>query len=197
MGGGSGGGFTGYPDTDHGISPMVPGKERGRASPPDKKKAGPRGPALKYLAIAALSHALDDERRRDRALRRETVGVLEVIQGLLELRLVVVVDHHQRLALLDLRADLLDLRDADGVVDLVVVRGVLAGAEERDALGDHGRVDGVHIAALRGGQLADVAGRREFLRMVDEGRVAALGADHVLELLQRGAVGQVALHGLL
>src|SRR6188472_1304681 len=105
MGGGGRDGFTGYPDIDHGISPMVPGKERGRASRPDKEKAGPFGPALKYLAVVSLSHALDDERGRDRALRREAVGVLEVVQGLLELRLVVVVDHHQRFALLDLRTD--------------------------------------------------------------------------------------------
>src|SRR6187431_247829 len=89
------------------------------------KKAGPakgRPETVRNL----LRHALDDERGRDRALRRETVGVLEVVQGLLELRLVVVVNHHQRLALLDLRTDLLDLRDADSVVDLVVVRGILA-----------------------------------------------------------------------
>mgnify|MGYP003338827368 CR=1 FL=1 len=74
---------------------------------------------------------IDDERRRRGALRREAVGVLEVLQGLLELRLVVVVDHHQRLALLHLRSDLLDFGDAHGVVDLAVIL-ILACAEQVD-----------------------------------------------------------------
>jgi hypothetical protein len=43
-----------------------------------------------------------------------------IIERLLELRLVVVVNHHERLALLHLRADLLDFGDADRVVDLAV-----------------------------------------------------------------------------
>ena len=98
--------------------------------------------------MRGLGHALDDQRRRRRALGREAIGVLEILQRLLELRLVVVVNHHERLALFHLGADLLDLRDADRVVDLVV-RLLPAGAEEMHAAGDHGRVDRVHVAALR------------------------------------------------
>jgi hypothetical protein len=65
------------------------------------------------------------------------------------------------------------------------------------ALRDERGVDRVHITALRGGQLADVAGRREFLRVVHKRRVAALRLDEILEFLERGAVGEMALHGLL
>ena len=73
----------------------------------------------------------------------------------------------------------------------------MAGAQQMHAAGDHRRVDRVHVAALRGGQLADMLCLREFFRMVDERRVAALGADQILELLQRRSVGKVPLHGLL
>jgi len=38
---------------------------------------------------------------------------------------------------------------------------------------------------------------REFFRVVDVGRVAALHLDQLLELLERRAIGQMALHGLL
>src|ERR1039458_7410518 len=76
-------------------------------------------------------HALDDGRGRRRALRREAVGILEILERLLELRLVVVMDHHQGLALLHLGADLLDLGHPDRVVDLVV-GALLAGAKPVD-----------------------------------------------------------------
>ena len=42
-----------------------------------------------------------------------------------------------------------------------------------------------------------MAGRREFFRVINERRVAALGLDEFLELFEGRAVGQVALHGLL
>src|SRR5208283_1207053 len=126
-------------------------------------------------------HPLYDGGGRGRALRGETVGVLEEFEGLLELRLVVVVDHHERLALLDLGADLLDLGHADRMVDLVV-RALPAGAEEVHAAGDHRRVDGVDVSALGGRQLPDVPGLREFFRVVDVGGVPALGPHQLLEL---------------
>ena len=44
-----------------------------------------------------LSHPLNDQRRRDRPLGREPIGILKIIEGLLELSLIVVMDHHQRL----------------------------------------------------------------------------------------------------
>ena len=102
-------------------------------------------------------------------------------------------DHDQRLTLLDLRADLADLGDADRGVE----RTVLEGGEETHALGDLAGVDGVHVAALRGGQLADELGLGELRRIVDPVGLAALGADHRLELLEGGTVLEVLLDGLL
>ena len=102
-------------------------------------------------------------------------------------------DHDQRLALLDLRADLADLGDADRRVE----RAILEGGEETDALGDLAGVDGVHVATLRGRQLADELRLGELRRIVDPVGLATLGADHRLELLESGTVLEVLLDGLL
>jgi len=71
------------------------------------------------------------------------------------------VDHHQRLALLHLRAGLLDLGDADREVRLVA--GIAhAGTVQVHAMRDHRRVDRVHVATLRGRELAGVFRQGEF-----------------------------------
>src|SRR5690606_36679039 len=111
--------------------------------------------------------ALDNERRRRRALRRETVGRLEAFERLLELRLVVVVNHHERLALFHLRADLLDFGNAGGVVDLALLV-IVAAIEDRNALGDAGGVDSMNVATLWRGQFANVLRGRELVGMIDE-----------------------------
>ena len=148
------------------------------------------------IARCALGDALDHEGRGRRPLRREAVSFLKVVQRRLELRLIVVVDHHQRLALLHLRAHLLDLGDADRVIDLAFW-SFATRAEQVHAARDHRRVDRVHVATLRGGQLTDVLGHGEFLRVIDVRRVAALGLHEVFELFQRRTIREVALHRLL
>src|SRR5687768_5987583 len=70
----------------------------------EKKAPAVRGLIDKWvgrtgLAVAISRDAFDDQRRRGRTLLREAIGVLEILERLLELRLVVVMDHHQRFAL--------------------------------------------------------------------------------------------------
>ena len=114
-----------------------------------------------------------------------------MLQRLLELRLIIVMDHHQRLALFNLGADLLDFRYTNRVIDLVV--GIFfAGSKQMYATSDHGGVDRVNVAALGRRELADVFCRREFLGVIDEGGVTTLSLNQILEFLEGRTVSGAA-----
>ena len=102
-------------------------------------------------------------------------------------------NHDERLTLLDLRADLTDFGDTDRRVE----RAILEGSEQADTMGNLTSIDGVHVAALRSGELADELRLREFCRIVDPIGLATLGTDHRLKLLESGTVLEVLLDRLL
>ena len=102
-------------------------------------------------------------------------------------------NHHERLPLFNLGADFLNLGNTNSwIVFTIFLDGQLS-----HAFGDEAGVDGMHIATLGRGQLAHMLSGRELIRIVDDRRIAALRFNHVLKLLQRGAILEVSLHRLL